>query len=120
MAYSVANTPHFATLPPEAREFLILLCLCVGLLLLFVGCITCYFCLRVEAGDPVGRNYLFGMAVLFGARSVLELLYPVRVLGATPPILLGLSSILVLFLIAATAGQRPPPARSESSEPLID
>lgn len=66
-----ASTP-FAALSGEANDLVVLLCLCVGILLLFVGLLSVAFARGLRIGDPMAKTFFLAAALLLVARTALE------------------------------------------------
>lgn len=107
MAYDLAVEPAFEDLEPAAIDLLILLCLCVGLLLLFVGSLALYFSARMHAGSRVPIFFL-GAGALFFARTILELLHPVAIPKPDPMVLVAVFVTSVAFFTAGLLGRMRP------------
>jgi hypothetical protein len=108
MASSLEKEPRFQALGPAAMDLLVLLCLCVGILLLFVGALSLFFARRLRAGDSTARGVLLAMGVLFLARTILELLHPVAIPRPDVRVLIWvLVTSVVSFTAALVGGTRP-------------
>jgi hypothetical protein len=109
MAYAVAHAEPFQVLSASARDFLILLCLCVGLLLIFVGLLSTLLSFRLRSGDPSARRYFLGMTALFSARTAIEVLHPVTVIPSSPPVVVFVACLCLMFLAPAVLAWRQSP-----------
>jgi hypothetical protein len=103
LAFRMAALPAFAQLSRPASDFLILLCLCVGLLLLLVGGLSLHFSRRLIHGDNTARGVFLTVAVVLLGRTVLDALYPLTILGETGAALqyvlfTGIGFVLPAFL----------------------
>jgi hypothetical protein len=96
LAFRMAALPAFAQLSRPASDFLILLSLCVGLLLLLVGGLSLYFSRSLTQGDRTARGFFVTVAVALLGRTVLDVLYPLAILGET--------SSLFQYLLFTTVG----------------
>lgn len=99
MAHDLAASAYFSSLAPIARDFLVLLCLCVGLLLVFLGSLSAVFSVRLRRAEPLARLYFAAMAILLLGRTVLEVLHPVRVIPGGQSVLAGISLMILPFLL---------------------
>lgn len=108
MAYASAQLGAFQTLSKSASDFLILLCLCVGILLVFVGLLSMHFSLRLRQGDRVAKRYFFGVALLFALRTVIELMHPVTVMAVSPPVVFSVALMSLIFLVPAVLARSNP------------
>lgn len=110
MAYGLVSEPSYQALGPAAMDLLILLCLCVGILLVFVGVLSLVFARRLRAGNAAARVFFVGMGGLFLARTVLELMFPVAVPEPDVRVLVWVFATSVVFFAAALVGQPRPRA----------
>jgi hypothetical protein len=114
LAFQLAKHPAFAQLSRPASDLLILLSLCVGLLLLLVGTLTLYFSPRLRRGDTAARVFFLTVAVALVGRTVLDVLYPLSILGETASVgqdllFTGLGFLLPAILAGKGREAGPPP-----------
>ena len=79
MPYFTQQGIGFKSLNPDEIDFINLLILAVGLLLLAFGCFTIFLAKRVESLVEMLFYYLVIKVILWVLRVVLELLYPVKI-----------------------------------------
>lgn len=107
LAFRIAALPAFAGLSRPASDFLILLSLCVGLLLLLVGALTIYFSPRLRRGDSASRAFFLMVTVALLVRTLLDVLYPLTILGETTAVFQNLSFTCCGFVLPVVlAGRR--------------
>lgn len=99
LAFEMVARPAFAQLSREASDFVVLLCLCVGLLLLLVGGLAVYFSQRLKRGDNTARGVFLTVAVALLGRTVLDVLYPLAILGETPAVAQNLLFVALCFAL---------------------
>ena len=77
MGFNVTGLQDFSSLPPNAAEFVIMLCLVIGLLLVTLSILSYYFLRKLQAGDTTARFFflIVGLAIL--GRTLIEVLYPI-------------------------------------------
>lgn len=104
MAYEMAGSQDFAGLAPNASDFLILLCLCLGILLIFAGILSLYFSRKLRLGDKAAQVFFLCEGILFLARTLLELMHPVAVPEPNHSVLVlvFLTSLIFLIPVAMT------------------
>ncbi len=100
MAYQAADSPEFASLAPHAADFLILLCLCVGITLIAFGILSIYFSRKLGSGDKSARFFFFCLATTFLIRTVIELKYPVAIPEPRPSVLVIVFLVSMIFSMA--------------------
>jgi uncharacterized membrane protein HdeD (DUF308 family) len=110
MAYNLEDEPSYQALGPAAMDLLVLLCLCVGILLVFVGVVSLVFARRLRAGNSTARGFFLGMGVLFLARTILELMHPVAVPQPDARVLVAVLVTSAIFFTAALVGGARPRA----------
>lgn len=107
MAYEMVNDSNFASLPSNAADLLILLFLCIGILLIFVGGLSLYFSFKLQSGERVARIFFIAVSILFLGRTILELIYPVSVPEPNLSVLVNIFLLCLMFsvstLLAGTA-----------------
>ena len=106
LAFRIAALPAFAGLSRSASDLLVLLCLCVGLLLLLVGALTIYFSPRLRRGESTSRAFFLMVAVALLGRTVLDVLYPLTILGETAAVFQNLSFTFCGFVVPAILAGR--------------
>jgi len=79
MPYFTQQGLGFKSLNPDEIDFINLLILAVGLLLLAFGCLTIFLAKRLESLVEMLFYYLVIKVILWVLRVVLELLYPVKI-----------------------------------------
>lgn len=104
MASTFPAEPRFQALAPAAMDLLVLLCLCVGILLVFAGGLSLYFSTRLRVGDATARGFFLAMGALFLARTILELMHPVAIPQPDVRVLIWVFATSVVFFVAALMG----------------
>jgi len=100
--------PPLAALSPSAMDFVVLLFECIGIFLLFVGCLSIYFARGLAVGDRVAKVFFTCVSLLLLARVAIELMHPVTVMVIMPPVLIGILINALPIWVAlglATGGQ---------------
>jgi hypothetical protein len=69
----------FSAIPSAQRNFVLLGTCAIGICLLTFGSLTLYFANAFVVGEKYARVFIFSQALLWIARSVLELLFPVEI-----------------------------------------
>lgn len=106
MPYFAFQSPGFSQLNPEASDFITLCILAIGILLVGFGLITTFTATVAADANKALQTYTLIKACLFGARIILEILYPVSIplfLIATPStwVMTLLIVVWVLFVVSA-------------------
>ncbi|MBN1305789.1 MAG: hypothetical protein JXA13_15230 [Anaerolineales bacterium] len=77
MGYVVTGLQDFSSLPPNAADFVIMLCMVIGLLLVTLAILSYYFLMKLKTGEATARVFFLctGLAVL--GRTLIEVLHPI-------------------------------------------
>lgn len=98
MAYEKAASPDFIGLAPNASDFLILLSLAVGILLITFGVLSLYFSPMLKRGEKTAQVFFLAQGILFLARTIIELMHPVAFPKPDLFVLVSVFLIGMLFL----------------------
>jgi hypothetical protein len=106
LAFRLAKLPSYAALSPAALDLFVLLCLCVGLLLLLVGGLSFYFSYRLRYHDVAARVFFLAVGLTGFGRILLDVLYPLTLLGETASPFTDTLVVLIVTILPVTLTQK--------------
>jgi hypothetical protein len=106
LAFRLARLPSYAALSPAALDFLVLLCQCVGLLLLLVGGLSFYFSHRLRYHDIAASVFFLAVGLTSIGRIILDVLYPLTLLGETASPFIDTMVVLFVTILPVALTRR--------------